>query len=112
MSGKERRKEQRYVVDAVQLAAGGVRFPVIDLSRTGARISCSPQQFARIQAQPISLEFTTDTAVTTFAIDARLIRSMEMYVVVGYSPPRSDWEEFIRQFDTFHVRELDVQLFD
>jgi hypothetical protein len=68
MAAGERRKEPRYVVDAVNLIAGDESWPLIDRA--------------------------------------------ELYVVLGFEPPAPNWNEYIRQFDTFHVRELDDQLFD
>jgi hypothetical protein len=111
MSG-ERRKEPRYVVDAVNLIVGKHSFPVIDISTSGARISCSPRDYARAGDAPPTLEFNRDGCRETYAIRPRIIRVTDLYVVLGFDPPRPDWEVYIRRFDTFHVHELDKQLFD
>lgn len=112
MAGKERRKEHRYVVDAVHLGFGEQRFPVIDLSKSSARISCGPAEYAASLDSPARLEFGADAPIDAYAIEPRIIRSTDLYVVIGYTPPKEDWEAFIRRFDTFHVSELDVLLFD
>ena len=108
----ERRKESRYVVDSVNLIAGGRSYPVIDISSSGARISCQPREYAKVGENKIELEFLRDQRRDVYTIRPRLIRMAELYVVLGFDPPRSDWENYIRQFDTFHVHELDDQLFD
>ena len=112
MAGQERRKEHRYVVDSVYLTLGEERFPVIDIAASGARISCAPREFDLSKSASCRLEFGNEGALQIFAIEPRLVRSTDLYVVVGYSPPVSEWEAFIRTFDTFHVRELDDHLFD
>jgi hypothetical protein len=107
-----RRKEHRYVVEAVQLALGTRRFHVIDIAASGARVSCGAKEFEALKDQPCRLEFGSEAQLETFAIEPYLIRSTELYVVLGYAPPKPDWESFIRRFDTFHVHELDTLLFD
>lgn len=112
MAGGERRKEPRFVVDAVNLILDGASYPVIDISISGARISCPPREYSKSDRYPVTLEFNRDGARETFKIKPRVIRLAELYVVLGFDPPRADWENYIRQFDTFHVHELDEQLFD
>jgi len=112
MAGSERRKEPRFVVDDVNLIVGGIGYPVIDISISGARISCSPHEYSNAGDGPLTLEFNHDGKRESFAIKPRLIRQAELYVVLGFDPPRADWENYIRRFDTFHVHELDEQLFD
>ncbi|MFO1185998.1 MAG: hypothetical protein U1E87_00175 [Alphaproteobacteria bacterium] len=112
MSGSERRRERRYVVDAVHLSVGPQRFPVIDIAASGARISCSPAEFAKLNKSICRLEFGSEPPYEVFAIDPRLIRQQELYIVLGYEAPGPNWEDFIRRYDTFHVHELDAQLFD
>jgi hypothetical protein len=112
MSGSERRREHRYVVDAVHLAVGPRRFPVIDIAASGARISCTPTEFAELDKDLCRLEFGSEPPYEVLAIEPHLIRSTDLYVVLGYKPPKPDWENFIRRYDTFHVHELDAQLFD
>ncbi len=111
MAGGERRKEPRFVVDAVNLILDGASYPVIDISISGARISCPTREFTKAGA-PLTLEFNRDASRETFTIVPRVIRRADLYVVLGFEPPRADWENYIRQFDTFHVHELDEQLFD
>ena len=108
----ERRKEPRYVVDAVNLIIGGRGYPVIDISLSGARISCSPRDYARAGDDLIELEFNKDGRSESYPIRPHIIRTTDLYVVLGFDPPRSDWDTYIRQFDTFHVHELDEQLFE
>jgi hypothetical protein len=108
----ERRKESRYVVDAVNLLADGRSYPVIDLSPSSARISCAPRDYARIGEAKVELELIREARRDVYTIKPRLVRTADLYVVIGFEPPRSDWDSYIRQFDTFHVHELDVQLFD
>jgi hypothetical protein len=112
MPTDERRKEHRYVVEAVQLALGMRRFPVIDIAISGARISCSPKEFEALKDRPCQLEFGSEAPLETFAIEPFLIRSTDLCVVLGYAAPQPDWESYIRRFDTFHVHELDTLLFD
>lgn len=112
MSGSERRRERRYVVDAVHLAAGHERFPVIDIAASGARISCTPAEFSKLGKSCCRLEFGSEPPYEVFAIDPHLIRQADLYVVLGYSAPMPGWEDYIRRYDTFHVHELDAQLFD
>ena len=112
MAGGERRKEPRYVVDDVNLILGGNSYPVIDISISGARISCPPAEYSRVENEPLTLEFNRDGKRETFKIEPTLIRKAELYVVLAFDPPRADWENYIRGFDTFHVHELDEQLFD
>jgi hypothetical protein len=111
MASGERRKELRYVVDDVQIVIGGVRYPVIDIASSGARISCALRNFTSHTDDRCRIEFGADPVVS-YEIDARLIRSTALYIVIGYDPPRADWEAFIRTYDTFHVHELDEQLFE
>ena len=108
----ERRKEHRYVVDAVQIAFGQKRFPVIDIAVSGVRVACAPHEFEALKSQPCRLEFSFEDSIQVFAIEPRLIRSTNLCVAIGYTAPIADWEAFIREFDTFRVRELDDQLFD
>lgn len=112
MAGSERRKEPRFVVDAVNLILDGESYPVIDISISGARISCPPRDYAKAGGKAVTLEFNRDGTRETFTIKPRIIRLAELYVVLGFDPPRADWESYIRSFDTFHVHELDEQLFD
>jgi hypothetical protein len=112
MASGERRKEPRYVVDAVNLLASGGSYPVIDISPSSARISCPPRDYAKCCDGALRLEFVREGKREIYDIRPRLIRATDLYVVLGFDPPRSDWDVYIRQFDTFHVRELDVQLFD
>jgi hypothetical protein len=113
MARGERRKEPRYVVDAVNLIIGGRSYPVIDISPSSARISCPPREYAQAGEVPMQFEFTADGGKReVYAIKPRLIRLADLYVVLGFDPPRPDWEAYIRKFDTFHVHELDDQLFD
>lgn len=108
----ERRKESRYVVDAVNLIAGDRSYPIIDLSPSSARISCAPRDYARLIENKAEIELIRDGRRDVYPIRPRLVRMADLYVVIGFDPPRSDWESYIRQFDTFHVHELDDQLFD
>jgi hypothetical protein len=112
MAGGERRKQPRFVVDAVNLNIGGASYPVIDISISGARISCTPRDYSKGGNGPVALEFNREGRRETFTINPRPIRMADLYVVLGFDPPRADWENYIRQFDTFHVHELDDQLFD
>lgn len=112
MAESERRKEPRYVVDAVNLIAGDESWPVIDISETGARVSCPPTDYDGVGDAPKLLEFVKDDSRELFRIEPSVIRKAELYVVLGFEPPAPNWNEYIRQFDTFHVRELDDQLFD
>ena len=112
MAGGERRKEPRFVVDAVNLLIDGIGYPVIDISTSGARISCPPFEYSKAEGRPVVLEFNCEGNRETFTIKPRVIREAELYVVLGFEPPRADWESYIRRFDTFHVHELDDQLFD
>ena len=112
MAAGERRREARYVVDAVNLIAAGECWPLIDISATGARVSCTPQEYERVGDIPKDLEFNRDGVRTLFRIEPYVIRRADLYIVLGFDPPTPDWENHIRQFDTFHVRELDDQLFD
>lgn len=112
MAASERRKEPRYVVDAVNLIADGESWPVIDISATGARVSCLPADYERVGDAPKLLEFTKDEMRELFRIEPRVIRKAPLYVVLGFEPPAANWDSYIRQFDTFHVHELDDQLFD
>ena len=112
MAGSERRKEPRYVVDAVNLILAGRSYPVIDISVSSARISCAPREYSRAGDGPLDIEFNLQGRRDVYAIRPRLIRMADLYVVLGFDPPRSDWASYIRQYDTFHVHELDDQLFD
>jgi len=112
MAGGERRKEPRFVVDAVDLILDGECYPVIDISISGARISCTPSEYAKSGGRPVTLQFNRDGGGECYTIRPRIIRLADLYVVLGFDPPRRDWENYIRQFDTFHVHELDEQLFD
>jgi hypothetical protein len=112
MAGGERRKEPRFVVDAVNLMLGGMSYPVIDISISGARISCPPAEYSKAGNGPLTLEFNREGNRETFKIEPTVIRMAALYVVLGFDPPRPNWENYIRQFDTFHVHELDEQLFD
>jgi hypothetical protein len=85
---------------------------VIDISISGARISCPPRDYEKAAGAPHELEFNREGQRDVFKILPRVIRSTPLYVVLGFDPPRRDWEAYISQFDTFHVHELDAQLFD
>jgi hypothetical protein len=113
MASGERRREPRYVVDAVNLVVGGRSYPVIDISPSSARISCPPRDYAQAGETSMQFEFNSEGGRRdVFTIKPRLIRLADLYVVIGFEPPRTDWEAYIRNFDTFHVHELDDQLFD
>ena len=112
MQASERRKEQRFVVDAVQGAFGDTRFAGIGIAASGARVSCSPADYEAVRARGCKIEFERGGEILAFPIVTHVIRAHAFYVVLGYSPPAPNWPEFIRQFDTFHVHELDAQLFD
>lgn len=111
MAGGERRKEPRYVVDAVNLLLGDRSHPVIDISISGARISCPPREYERAASGRAILEFNQEGQCQVFEIQPHVLRKAELYVVLTFEPPQADWESFIRQFDTFHVHELDERLF-
>jgi hypothetical protein len=112
MAAGERRREARYVVDAVNLIAAGESWPLIDISAAGARISCQPTDYERVGDAPKTLEFNKDGMRDLFPIEPRIIRKADLYIVLGFEPPAPNWDSYIRRFDTFHVRELDDHLFD
>jgi hypothetical protein len=112
MAAGERRKETRYVVDAVNLIAAGESWPLIDISAAGARVSCAPQDYERVGDATKTLEFIKDGTRELFPIEPHIIRKADLYIVLGFEPPAPNWDSYIRQFDTFHVRELDDHLFD
>lgn len=112
MSKSERRQQQRYVVDSVNLIVGHQRFPVIDLSVGSARIATSSSIFNASDTPRYALEFMTEAKTEEFTIEAHLIRDAGIYIVIGFTPPRENWPTYIKSFDTFHVHELHENLFD
>lgn len=112
MYEKERRQDQRFVVDSVDLLLGNKRVPVIDISNRGARIACGAATLEAGRGKPCTLEFRTASTTETFSIEPHLVRDGGIYIVIGFAPPRADWAEYIRAFDTFHVHELQENIFD
>ena len=100
MSGAERRKEQRFIVNNVYLEAGEYQVPVVDISASAARVMGSVGDVSPPNQEDYHLVFESEAGTERYPVSAEVSRSTDYYVVVSYTAPRKDWELYIEKFDS------------
>lgn len=106
---RERRGEQRYVVDGLNLFVDGKKVDIVDVSPLATRVFLGNDEAPR---DPVRLYFQSSREGLAFdaATDGWLVRQDEIYTVLGYRAPLENWPDRLKQFDTF--RDVGIDVFD
>ncbi|TVQ28978.1 MAG: hypothetical protein EA356_17835 [Geminicoccaceae bacterium] len=103
---EDRRREQRYVVDGLNVMLDGRPCAVLDVSSTHLRLvrtTTRPEVHLRFQSDP-------ELPHVDFQCTGRLARSGACDAVYAYAAPSRNWPSMLARFDSFrnvHIADLE-----
>jgi hypothetical protein len=97
----ERRLNQRYVVEGLDVRVDGTVREVLDMSRDHVRLFCCGRDRAPPPSVTLHVSSQDGFPVVGFRCEGRLVRRTEREAVYAYHAPLGDWAAQLRSFDTF-----------
>lgn len=102
MTGRERRKEERYVVVGIEALLDGLPCPIVDISRSAVRLLKPGSGRVEPTADLVfRLKAPGRGRERCYRVAASLVRSTDVEMIYGYVPPCERWENMLRDRDTF-----------
>lgn len=105
-SASDRRTEPRYVVVGLEVAVDGRPCSIIDISRSGVRVSRPAGYCASREPTPIVFTVGDLASPLAYSVSGTLVRQSPFDIVFRYAPPCDDWERLLKSLDTFECTQL------
>jgi hypothetical protein len=102
----DRRTEPRFVVVGLEVAVEGRTCSIIDISRSGVRVSRPAGYLASREPTPIIFTLGDLACPLSYAVSGTLVRQSPFEIVYRYVPPCDDWEKMLKSLDTFACTQL------
>lgn len=99
MTGRERRRNERYILGDLMLDIDGVRYETLDVARDAVAIVASEPprtEWTRAAARFIS---ENEPALNQDIQGLSLMARRSGIIVLGYAVPRDDWESVLATHD-------------
>jgi hypothetical protein len=102
----DRRTEPRFVTVGLDVAIEGRPCSIIDISRSGVRVTRPAGYFASREPTPIVFTLGDLACPLAYAVSGTLVRQSPFDIVFRYAAPCDDWERLLKSLDTFACTQL------